>query len=386
MKRFCYIILMSMAFLPVLAFTRLDRSRNSFRAGDHLTMTQISLPDGCVLKDTSVYDFSECHIGKEYEIKYTSYNDSLTACCENRSVTILDARQDTVKVLSYRKPGLSMNYLLPEIQNVYPLSAGQSFNGYFYMEGRDGTIGYARHCGKYNIKAKSQCTIVTPDGDTVHRVMLIEHFRAGSTLLHDINDSSESSCLSDSLIESKATSDSITHSIARYSWYAEGYRYPVIDIRQYKIYYYGTAIDSVTTALYYRLADQEFGILNDPENENIRQLLQEREIMVTESRSVSDQSHDSGNSVSERFSQSSTCTLSPTIVTETATLTYSTEVPASVTAGLYSASGALLWEKSITTTEPHGSIVISVSELPCGEYIVMARLQEETYPFKIIKE
>lgn len=414
MKHIIYFII----FINIIAFklsaNSLSKELNSGRAGDRMGMYYINLASNYAFQDTSLYDFSLCAIGETHIIKFSEYKDTLLSSYENRSVTLYDMRSDTITSIAFRKPGLNINYARPELTMCFPMEPGKSASGYFFAEGKDGVVGYVRHAGKSMVSAMPEtATLITPDKDTINNTLVVTYTRDAATIMsQDFTRSymrtRNKEILSNDSIDKYLTTDSITHSVQRRCWYAQGYRYPIIDIRQYKVYHYRNATDSTTIALYYGTISQENDIMNDPENEIIRSVLKypnannknpqigQSTKSLTGNRYKSDADNaktnvsiqeDLNNQMSDdEIGITETCNLYPLIVEGSTTLSYSTISGNNAEIYILSPSGALMWQKTISNLDSSGSIECSTAELVPGDYLLTCLIGEKRYSFKIVKK
>lgn len=415
MKHILYFIITFMASTAFDSFAyALYKDLNGYRAGDNLGMYRISSTPNYAFQDTSLYDFSSCTIGEKHTIKYAVYKDSLISAYESRSVTLYDMRSDTIISVAFRKPGLNMNYARPEMTMIYPLESGKSASGYFFSEGKDGTLEYVRHAGKNMVSAMSEtATIITPDKDTINDILVVTYIRNATTIMsQDFSKSylrnHNTEILSNDSIEKHLTTDSISHCIMRRSWYALGYRYPIIDIRQYNVYHHGKVTDTTTIALYYSRDSQENEIANDPENETIRSILKypsvdnKNQVMDIQAKSMAgnlfkintinseiDISSDDNmkqKSVENTLHVAESCDLYPRVVHNSTILSYSTTAGNDAEIYIYTASGSLMWQKTIASLDSSGTIECYTAELVPGDYLLTCRIGKQRYSFKIVKE
>lgn len=414
MKRINSIFIIFVVIVTDLSATMLTRELNGIRIGDCIEANKITCDYVAAFRDTSMYDFSSCAINEKYQIRCTSYKDTLIAVYENRSVTIIDQRTDTVYSLAYRKPGLNLNFPRPEMIMRYSNGAEVDAEKYFYCDGKDGSLGYVRHAGKSNVRLSSAVTIITPDGDVINDVVPVTYYRTASTIMsHEFPKNRKNEIydisLSNDSIDRYNKTDSITHIVKHRYWFAPGYRYPIIEARQYKDYFCGNVVDSTYMALYYSQASQESEILNDPQNELIRAELKFKDItnpVAINSRAVLTQSNnlkkkttqldDSALSVLPQSGQSEltilepigeeTCQIYPQIVTHSTTISYTTKAGNDAEIMVFTASGVLQSKNTFQHLDELGTIEIRLDELVPGEYVMVCRIGNNNYTYKIIKK
>lgn len=373
-----------------IAFTR---DLNKPRQGDNVKLYKI--PVMINLNDTSIIDLSSIKVETDYKITYNQFKDSLLICSQNREVEIFDDFGDSILLISHRKPGLTLNYIIPEISAKYPLVNGENINGIFFAEGTRAMRDYARISGRYTLSAdNNNYTLITPEADTISELIHTKYIRYGSTVIDpDFSRSYKSDStviLPDSIIW-HLENDSITHLIERHCLYARGYRYPILETRLHKVLYLGNAIDSSFVTLYCSKSSQANDLASDPLNEELR--FEDAstsfrnnfgDIANTKSRNSFSPNND--DNIAPLLPEEETCDISHSENSNHININYSVSPDCVVAVTLHNSAGALMWQTSEVARNSQGEISYPTHHLVAGEYLVTVFLKNSQYSFKFIKK
>lgn len=398
--------------------TAITSETNAPRSGDLVEKLEIQPVSVKVSGDSVLWDFSAYKTGKEYRIRYREAYDGKIIESENNSVKYYDLRGDTLYLTRHGQPGMSVVYQVPEPVVTYPMSFGNHRGGYFYGEGNLGNINYIRNAGYSTTTVDSRGTLVTPDGDTIKNVLRSHYTRIGTTHIEDNFNHSFSVTRDSSLFRNDSicrwlVTDSVTHRIEKWRWYASGYRYPIAEAEKYKVYYYGAPVDSVSRYYYYRAANQEYDIEDDYVNEQIRYNNSSGQWYADNaagnqfpgngSSGISTKGNgggnDSGRSRNTPYSSADYnipggtesrvyypyCTVSPTIVTGSTTVSYGTNTPADLNISLHNTAGGVMWQYGDKSDAGDYSVTCPMDALPAGDYLMITRIGNEVFTAKLIK-
>lgn len=391
---------------------------NAPRAGDHiekLLLQPISIRQS---GDSLLWDLSSHKTGKQYEIRYRESPDGKIIEDEGGIVRYYQLLRDTLYLTRHGQPGMSVLYPLPEPVATYPMSYGSSQSGFFYGEGRLGNQTYIRNAGYSTTTVDSRGTLVTPGGDTIKNVLRSHYTRTGTTHTDDnfrqsfMSTRDSSLFLSDSIRHWLST-DSITHRIERWRWYAPGYRYPIAEAEKYKIYYYNTPVDSVNRYYYYRAIDQQYDIEDDYPNEQIRYINSSGDWYAANgipnqsprsrfpdswggntsknnkgpysNRTSTDDSGAETLSGSGTFANYPYSIVSPTIVTGSTAVRYGTDTISDVSISLHNTAGAIVWQYDSKNESGDYSVTCPMDAFPAGDYLMVTRIGDKVFPAKLIK-
>ena len=316
-------------------------------------------------------------------------------CSQNREVEIFDDFGDSILLISHRKPGLTLNYIIPEISAKYPLVNGENINGIFFAEGTRAMRDYARISGRYTLSAdNNNYTLITPEADTISELIHTKYIRYGSTVIDsDFSRSykSDSTIILPDSIMWHLENDSITHLIERHCLYARGYRYPILETRLHKVLYLGNAIDSSFVTLYCSKSSQANDLASDPLNEELR--FEDAstsfrnyfgDIANTKSRNSFSPNND--DNIAPLLPEEETCDISHSENSNHININYSVSLDCVVAVTLHNSAGALMWQTSEVARDSQGEISYPTHHLVAGEYLVTVFLKNSQYSFKFIKK
>lgn len=276
MKKTLLITLLSMPLLLVYGQTN-NNSRYLFKSGDKLHRQRIENFSIGEKENDIVWDY--CNIktnDRDYVIEYTLDGDRDGVITEIINNTRYYYNQDSVSIrnIGYENNNIIAEYDRTETILPFPLEYGKKVSGVFH-----GSCMYCenlmiRQFGAYDIEVDGKGTLLLPDGKTLNNVYRVHSVKETCQIAYDdVHTKRELLELIDSI--HPFTADSITAFISNpnnhtkhsetYKWYAEGYRYPIIEAAVY-----GKGIDGSTKATAYYCAPDEQEKLYDKENEEIR--------------------------------------------------------------------------------------------------------------------
>ena len=182
MKKIVFIFISFTISISSIANTALTKELNKPRQGDKISLCQI--PSIINLDDSLIIDLSATKPMKDYKIAYNDFKDTLLICTQNREAEVFSFSGDSIMLISHRKPGLILNYVIPEVSAKYPLNKGENITGLFFAEGTRAMRDYARVSGSYTLSAdNNNYTLITPEADTISNLLHTKYIRHGSTLI-----------------------------------------------------------------------------------------------------------------------------------------------------------------------------------------------------------
>ena len=387
------------------------------RPGDILEKLEIQPIPVRQCGDSLLWDLSQHKTGKRHLIRYRQAQNGQIIELQNNATKYYAMAGDTLRLTRHGQPGMSVSYQVPEPVIKYPMSYGNIMEGYFYGEGNLGNVKYLRNAGYTTHSIDSRGTLVTPDGDTIRNVLRSHYSRIGTTHIaadfsHSFSSIRDSSMFSSDSIRHWLATDSVIHHIDRWQWYAQGYRYPVVQAETYKIYYYGTPVDSVKRYYYYRAVDQQYDLEDDFANEQIRYNDSSRKWYADNDYTNQGNRYPGGNSTknnggsnSHQKSRNSTqdntgnnisgnhmqfanypySTAYPTTVTNSTTVNYGTDTEAEVNIILHNTAGAVMWQHNETCPPGDYSVSCPMGSVPAGDYLVVTHIGNQSFSTKLIK-
>jgi hypothetical protein len=223
---------------------------NYFRSGDKLTKQQVEYKDPGPYGKNILWDFSMLNsIDEKYQLNYfnSTVDDSTHIVgMEHLTRYHYELKNDTLWMTNYENRTTQMTFDKPEAQLRYPFRYGDSLHTTF--------TGTGIYCQKINLTAKGETSvtvdatgfIITPTKDTLNNVLRVKRFRNYT----------------------RTGVDSVRMQLETFTWYAQGYRYPVFETVKSVILRGDSASESFTTAFYYPIDDLQ-NLAPDPANENV---------------------------------------------------------------------------------------------------------------------
>ena len=394
-----------MANAEIIPVNGLTQYANGMRAGDRLSREMLAFSPRMLTDTLKTWDFSQ--VISQDTIRVTHYNKyDENHVVENENGENRLYRLDSIgrKLTRHYRGGMDIKYAITEDVD-YPIMCGGFRQGKFFGEGKLGSLAYIKNAGFSSVSANKVGNMITPDGDTIPDVLRLRYHRSGTTHIDgsfrkSFIETRDSALFSTDSICHWLATDSVTHSIDKWQWYARGYRYPIIEMRSAKTYYYGVACDSIQETYYYPISLQQAEVGNDTINEYYRN---HKEIagyvmpvnnyggrgtygsgVGTGNSQDKDNGIDNGiaGSLSEKAAE---CTITPTYTTGDVTAWCLLHTPENVSVSIYSASGVLMWiSEEYLNTGTH-EINCPTGVLNDGVYIVSVVIGNQPFAQRILK-
>ena len=209
---------------------QINQSSNHYRNGDVLEKKQVSVEGFELNGSNGVWSLEDANIPKKsYQTEYTTEHDTIMML-ERGNRTYYNIENGLVSIIGSENAQELISYDMPETWLKFPMHQGDSISGYFNGTGKYCDHLFMRRFGTYLTKADAIGKLVLPEGDTLRNVIRLHTERYVGTIVTPID--------TIKTVVPVFTIDSIvTHLIpdtARVRedvsrWYAEGYRYPVLE-------------------------------------------------------------------------------------------------------------------------------------------------------------
>lgn len=391
MRRRVVIIIISILVVNIVAYAYyLNREYNMPRNGDILKAEELVRVPVTTIGNDVTWDFSDLSVAcSDISIRYIKPNDSVMVKCKRKEMSYYTIAGDSVSLTEYCAPDKRLEMIRPELLAVYPMGYTSCAADFFYSEGTiDGSY-YMRQAGNSCTAIEAKGRLITPDCDSLRHVLLAHRYRVGTTYISpdfskSFLNSRDSLMLSNGSILEWMSSDTITHSIDTYSWYAQGYRYPVIEQNIVRTYYNQVQVDSVSQTLYFSPNMQEEDLAEDELNDSLR--IANKNDPWEFNRPVDNRNGGYQGDNLGFLAQGNVCSLSPILVDNSTTLFYNCESPTTIDVRIYNMGGALISYCNNNVSNSHGSLCINTAQLRQGEYIVNAKIGNEVFSFKIFRK
>ena len=335
------------------------------RNGDVVLRQQAAWTSAGEAGENIVWDFSNLNISDtQDEVTYEDVpaRDGVIAGTKSLTRHYYAMAGDTLLSLGYESNTTLTDYGRSEALALMPLRLGNSLGGTIH-----GTVMYserimARTYGTYDNRVDGTGCMVLPSGDTLrhvtrlhlHRVTGTECFpyvNTGDSLRHIVY----TACpLTDNGMAQRMATDSTLLATDTYLWYAEGYRYPILETTAT-----GPAGQAPVSMEAYYCAPEEQVLMYDVENEQIRSVLAAADAL----RDANGNSPAAANGGSGILSS---CVVS--FSGDVVTVSYTPEVGVSLRLLLCDVSGVVY--RSATGDGMSGSMALDCSGLRRGEYVL----------------
>lgn len=255
----------------VSAYGQTIGCQNAFRWNDVLIGKPISTPNLDISGADALWDFSNLQVGEEdYRMEYSmSDKDSeeLVRCHEQGTGYTYALQADSLLFNSFENRLTKTNYDLREAYLYFPMHYGDSITGYFHGIGKYCDLLALRNYGKYTTKADGKGSILFSENDTLKNVLRLHTVRILASNEYPIElIDSLSPYVADS-INYYMTADTALIRMDIYRWYADGYRYPIMETRVRSNARTETIYSSLS---YFYPPSEQLTLSYDPDNEEIR--------------------------------------------------------------------------------------------------------------------
>lgn len=244
-------------------------AQHQYRIGDKLQVQQISVQEfPNILGEDLTWTMQDNKETKHFaNIKLTNCTETSYAANISKIVEgtnfFYDIQHDSLQLKGHRNKNISIKYDLPITEAIYPLSYGDSIQGYYAGKGILANNKYAFIVGKYSYHVCGVGKLVTLDSDTLDNTILIKNTRLVSyeeisknMLRKKYGKLGNVPIPNNQKIEDRIKNDSSLVKFEKISWYSPGYRYAVLEINKaslttpkgHKLFEY---------ALYYAPEDQQ---------------------------------------------------------------------------------------------------------------------------------
>ena len=245
---------------------QINQSNNRYRGNDVLEKKQVTVK-GFSLSDTKgVWSLEEAELSEEtYNAEYTTETDTLMAV-ERGNRMYYSQDRGVVSVIGSENFMELMSYDMPETWLQFPMQVGDSVAGYFNASGSYCERFFMRRYGTYKTKVDALGKLVLPQCDTLRNVIRLHTERYVGTITVPIDTMQYKipAFTVDSIVRHLAP-DTAKVREDEYRWYAEGYRYPILEAKT------TSYCDSLLTEeMYYCPPDMQRTLANDEDNETVR--------------------------------------------------------------------------------------------------------------------
>lgn len=354
----------------------ISQSNNRYRGSDVLEKKQIEAK-GFSLNDTKgVWNLEEAELSEEsYDAEYTTETDTLMAV-ERGNRTYYSQDRGSVSIIGSENYMELISYDIPETWLTFPMQVGDSVCGYFNGSGPYCERFFLRRYGTYKTKADAAGKIVLPQGDTLRNVLRLHTERYVGTIAVPIDTMQYKipAFTVDSIVQHLAP-DSAKVREDIYRWYAEGYRYPILEAKTLSY------CDSMLTEeMYYCPPEIQEQLPLDEENKQIRARLIEEELARWQSPSLS---LDDGHNPQRRGKDGFSYELLQLDGNDLVTIHYDTDHETRVTALISNGLGYIYRRSDQSCPVGTGLLSLNCTGLRKGQYIIYIHVDGNQYAEKV---
>ena len=252
---------------------QIKQSSNLYRSGDMLGKRQVLVDVFALTGKNCVWSLEDAEISnKLYNTEYSTKTDTLIML-ERGNRTYYHHENGLVSIIGSENALELISYDMPETWLKYPMQLGDSISGYFNGTGKYCDHLFMRRFGTYHTNADAVGTLVLPEGDILRNVIRLHTERYVGTTVAPIDTIKKN--LPVFTVDSIVTylnPDTAKIREDIYRWYAEGYRYPVLEATTLS---FGNT--SLSQEIYYFPPEMQKQLGLDEENKQIRKQMEEQQ-------------------------------------------------------------------------------------------------------------
>lgn len=245
----------TLSILSAEAQNVLTQKCNLMQPGDSVTMQIVDYMDAGEAGENAIWNFSGIDCSGFYYIKYDTLQHSQLVGYDVHNTYIFSLDHNRLMLSNKESALQGMNYLQPQLLQVYPLQYNETISEEYSGEGRYCGTHYERAYGTIRITADGQGILILSENDTLPNTLRVYTVNTASIRLNS------DSCRNDS--------DNMKQVITeRYQWFTRGYRYPVFETVTSSTY---NNLNHISTQQYgYCCPPSVQSEINDSINEEIR--------------------------------------------------------------------------------------------------------------------
>ena len=374
MKQLAILILL-FAVCITTSGQQINQTNNRYRGNDVLEKKLVKVQGFDLNSKRGVWSLEEAKLSEEtYNAEYSTETDTLMAV-ERNNRTYFSQDRGAVSIIGSENFMEMMSYDMPETWLQFPMQVGDSVAGYFNASGPYCERFFMRRYGTYKTKADALGKLVLPQGDTLRNVIRLHTERYVGTITVPIDTmlSRIPAFTVDSIVQHLAP-DTAKVREDEYRWYAEGYRYPILEAKTLSY------CDSMLTAeMYYYPPEMQRTLAYDEENEAVRERLV-KEDAAARARSLDDDySRRSKNCGNEGFAYNLSLNDGSNLVTIHYDIDHNTKMTALVANTL----GYVYRRVDHHCDSGNGQATIDCNGLRKGQYILYINVDGEQYAEKV---
>lgn len=375
MKIFVRILLFAM---PVMTFAQHTQAPNpyDYRSGDKIFRVPVSEFDIGEKGENVIWDFSDLKFSSENNpVEYTSDGDEkdIIACIDHNTRYYYTLNPMGISLVGYENNLIKADYDSPEAVIPYPLEYGIQRSGVFHGYCMYSEKNMMREFGTYITCVDAQGSIILPTGKQLSNVYRVHSEKSvGQITYPDIHTHKDLVERIDSIqpfsknniLSYLAHNSDKTLVLDRYCWYAEGYRYPILEASAIRV---ANTTAEKFTASYCSPEEQEK--LYDSENEVNRQRIGSQQSSKSQRESVDSQDTSVAGSDYELFQNGKTIIIQ-----------YNGDTSNGIYAVLSDTSGIIYRKSNVSVSS---SVAVDCSGLCPADYVLYLYVDNKVYNSKV---
>ncbi|MBP5220581.1 MAG: hypothetical protein J6034_07770, partial [Bacteroidaceae bacterium] len=260
------IVLILFAICLKISGQQINQSCNHYRNGDMLEKRKVSVEGFDLNGKNGVWSLEDAEISKKtYIAEYTAEADTMMMQ-ERGNRTYFHLENGLVSIIGSENAQEIISYDMPETWLKFPMHLGDSLSGYFNGTGKYCDHLFMRRFGTYLTKADAVGKLVLPSGDTLRNVIRLHTERYVGMIVTPVDTMrSEIPVFTVDSIIAHMIPDTAKIREDVYRWYANGYRYPVLEAKTICI-----GNEKLSEEIYY-CPPEEQTALYDEENKQERE-------------------------------------------------------------------------------------------------------------------
>ena len=266
--------IISFAFCLTVSGQQISQSTNHNRGGDVLEKKQVIVKGFSLNGSNGVWSIENADISKKtYQTEYTTENDTIMML-ERGNRTYYNIENGLVSIIGLENAQEIISYDMPETWLKFPMYKGDSISGYFNGTGKYCDHLFMRRYGTYLTKTDAVGKLVLPSGDTLRNVVRLHTERHVGTIATPIDTIKRQipAFTVDSIINHLANDTAKIHEDI-YRWYAEGYRYPVLEAKVVS-----SRNEKLSEEMFYCPPEMQELLIFDEENKRTRARIEEERV------------------------------------------------------------------------------------------------------------
>lgn len=265
MKQIALSIILSVVNLTVSG-QQINQPTNCYCSGDILEKKQVLVEGFELNSKNGVWSLEDAEVSKKsFNTEYSTKNDTLMML-ERGNRTYFHQENGLVNIIGSENAQELISYDMPETWLKFPMQKGDSIIGYFNGTGKYCDHLFIRHFGTYMTSADAVGKLVLPEGDTLRNVIRLHTERYVGMIVTPVDTMrSEIPVFTVDSIIAHMIPDTARVREDVYRWYADGYRYPILEAKTICI-----GNEKLAEEIYY-CPPEEQTALYDEENKQVRE-------------------------------------------------------------------------------------------------------------------